>query len=1124
MSEHRITASTQLQDIPWLAESASLESQLDALRLDRLEDSYWITTVGDFLSAVLNAGLEAGFEEAFGQPRDRVEDLARALMGMLPQQDAGALQAPGDYALGALLDEDDGMALGAPGTLAGLELPGDVILVDEMPPVFDQGRRGTCVACAASAVNEWYQARRLRKDPLSPQHLYFECKERDGYPGEGTYLRVAAAILEELGECTAATWPYNPSVVPGNEGQGPPPARAAEEASEYRLYEPYKVLGNDIRGMKTVVAGFERHGQQLDGRPFFFGAVLYPSFLGGQTAENGKVLMPLPHERPAGGHAMVVMGYRDGHAPGGGYFIVRNSWGPGWASANPDGPGNCWMPYAYFERYCRGQVYTFLSEEEAELLQASGLTVRKPLQPAGRIEIGARVDDGAPLQLPISMLNRHGISLGTTGSGKTVLCKVICEQALARGIPVIAVDSQGDLASMAQLRDRQEIIREGGDIAIRDQIETGVEPVIFTPESRAGIPVCANPFAVLDRSEAEGIRREKLVDLVAEILVQHLDGLTARQRVWAKSALAKTIRHGAKAGRLERIGDLARLLGDLPPGLARDVERILEPRDLDTLRRALHVLQDSPRRYRFEFGAPLDVDLLIGRSHNPGGKTRLSVLYLNGLTAQRDREEFVSLLAESVRSWMLHNPPQDRSRPQFLLFIDEIGQYVPNPTMKKPICKDILITLFKQGRKYGVAMLGASQSPGDFDYRALGQANATCVGKLKTPQDVRKVEALLAGALGGRDAKETLGGLAQGEFFLHAPALEQDAVRFQSPLTVFGLDTVAEDEIPGLVPPEVRQRFLRWCGLPKPPARTAVEVEIPDESASGPSESAEPPDTLEMPRVATPEQAVEDELLDVLGASPRALTLAQLHDGLCGLRGCTTGVDELWSLLDRLMAERQVLCSKDGRSTVFHLPQQGFLEEPRVFESVLYPVQAPVSETKAGRRLRKEFARREDWRNGKRLAEVRQFSYPLWRVLLAYTQQTWWGLSSQRRQAHVYLDALDGQFLVRDRGGIVFCEHLPPGLDGYTDPFAGADLRPHAPARCAPLVANYRAPLRRERASRLLRQRLDGEIREMQLMFLPVWLGVVRPYVERARSMLALEGVKAGMFEPLALPDLRSLR
>ena len=58
--------------------------------------------------------------------------------------------------------------------------------------------------------------------------------------------------------------------------------------------------------------------------------------------------MRLGTEPVAGGHAMCLIGYQDdATAPGGGFFILRNSWGPSWGSTCPYGAGNGTIPYAY---------------------------------------------------------------------------------------------------------------------------------------------------------------------------------------------------------------------------------------------------------------------------------------------------------------------------------------------------------------------------------------------------------------------------------------------------------------------------------------------------------------------------------------------------------------------------------------------------------------------------------------------------------------------------------------------------------------------------------------------------------------------------------------------------------
>nr|WP_238992999.1 helicase HerA-like domain-containing protein [Jiangella aurantiaca] len=70
------------------------------------------------------------------------------------------------------------------------------------------------------------------------------------------------------------------------------------------------------------------------------------------------------------------------------------------------------------------------------------------------LELGALVADGAPLadvqvRVPLSMLNRHGLIAGATGTGKTKTLQVMAEQLSAAGVPVFAADIKGDLSGLA---------------------------------------------------------------------------------------------------------------------------------------------------------------------------------------------------------------------------------------------------------------------------------------------------------------------------------------------------------------------------------------------------------------------------------------------------------------------------------------------------------------------------------------------------------------------------------------------------------------------------------------------------------------------------------------------------
>lgn len=62
----------------------------------------------------------------------------------------------------------------------------------------------------------------------------------------------------------------------------------------------------------------------------------------------------------------------------------------------------------------------------------------------------SKSDTGDDSLVELSMLNRHGLITGATGTGKTVSLKVVTEKLSEQGIPVFVSDIKGDFAGIAQ--------------------------------------------------------------------------------------------------------------------------------------------------------------------------------------------------------------------------------------------------------------------------------------------------------------------------------------------------------------------------------------------------------------------------------------------------------------------------------------------------------------------------------------------------------------------------------------------------------------------------------------------------------------------------------------------------
>ncbi len=70
------------------------------------------------------------------------------------------------------------------------------------------------------------------------------------------------------------------------------------------------------------------------------------------------------------------------------------------------------------------------------------------------LELGALVLKGTAhpdprIRVPLSMLNRHGLVAGATGTGKTKTLQLMAEQLSAAGVPVFLADIKGDVSGMA---------------------------------------------------------------------------------------------------------------------------------------------------------------------------------------------------------------------------------------------------------------------------------------------------------------------------------------------------------------------------------------------------------------------------------------------------------------------------------------------------------------------------------------------------------------------------------------------------------------------------------------------------------------------------------------------------
>ncbi len=472
--------------------------------------------------------------------------------------------------------------------------------------------------------------------------------------------------------------------------------------------------------------------------------------------------------------------------------------------------------------------------------------------------VGKDLGTGREVGLPIESLRRHLAVLGSTGSGKTVLCKVVVEEAVRSGIPVIAVDPQGDIASLALREDAAKLAQAGTPAQVQQEFFDKARVAIFTPASSKGIPLCVNPlrYPSLDVPREEAVLA---IDMTAASLAGILGyDLASPPGKAARACLFLTMEDALKRDAAPQdLAELARLIVDPPAQIAGDLTELITRKEAEELARKVKYLTVGASSLLFEMGVRLDLDTLLD---DRDGKVPVNVIYLNSLTSDPDKQFFLTALLREVYLWMLKHPSNEV---QLLVYVDEIAPYIP-PYPRNPPPKEAYALLFKQARKYGVSLLATTQNVTDIDYKALGQVNTWCLGRLVMQQDVARV-AKIVQSIDPSHAEQILGtlpSLAVSEFFLLSPDVRERIVRFKSRWLATQHRTLEESELSEVMMPSVRPFFER-------PAPPATPTAAPTGQVSPPAPAVAPSTTLQ--------QAVAAALESLRAAVPAKVVAAKTN-------------------------------------------------------------------------------------------------------------------------------------------------------------------------------------------------------------------------------------------------------
>jgi C1A family cysteine protease len=224
-----------------------------------------------------------------------------------------------------------------------------------LPPIKDQGDRTTCVAFATCAVIEYaYCIHHGQTLDLSEEFQFWNCKQNDGDPVEtGTWPDVSFALVGALGICDETEWPYDYTVIPGNISHDPPGPSARIDP---RLGVPPAAFTHVTAALTITPTDVAKiQGYISSGYAVAVGIPVYRSWYNNPYVRvSGNIRMPEQNDVREGGHAFALVGWaNDSTVAGGGYFIVRNSWGTRWGTQSVFGPGHGTIPFAYIRDHNR---------------------------------------------------------------------------------------------------------------------------------------------------------------------------------------------------------------------------------------------------------------------------------------------------------------------------------------------------------------------------------------------------------------------------------------------------------------------------------------------------------------------------------------------------------------------------------------------------------------------------------------------------------------------------------------------------------------------------------------------------------------------------------------------------
>jgi len=610
--------------------------------------------------------------------------------------------------------------------------------------------------------------------------------------------------------------------------------------------------------------------------------------------------------------------------------------------------------------------------------------------------LGKEMVNESPVELPVKAFHRHLMALGASGSGKTVLCKCVMEEAVRNDIPLIIVDPQGDISSLALKGDPEEIVKHGTPLAVQEEFFEKARVAVFTPASSKGIPISVNPL----KFPSEDTPREESIltlDMTATSLTSFLGyDLNSDAGKGAKAYLFTLLEHLWREGQtIKDMGHMADIVLRPPAKITGTLYDLVTKKEPQEIARKLRFLTVGTPSLMFQMGVQINIDMFMDRSD---GKVPVNIIYMNTLSSANDKQFFLATLLRELYCWMLKNPSEDV---QLLFYVDEIAPYIP-PYPRNPPPKEAYALLFKQARKYGIGLVAATQNVTDIDYKALAQVNTWCLGRMMTKQDIARVQKIIQSIdpMRADMVLQRLPSLQTGEFLMLSPDYYDNVVDFKVRWLVTDHLTLDEKDLLQCLSPELKMFFEKYSLEQKEVAEKPVATSVPS-------------------------KPLEERIQLLLNSARQGVSTDSIAENLKA--NVEHVEDALNELVKTRIAEKGRV--KDSPENLYWLSKFGFKPSKSIIGEVL-TIPIRITQVEASKRVKPMlegglFGKTEE------IYEAELSHIPIWRV--SATRETRKFIFKKKKFDTYYMSAQTGAIISLEKKRLVFRKLMTKSMEKLKD-------------------------------------------------------------------------------------------